>query len=343
MIIEIIEGCGNSEIKEYLNSNDKTIFFSDPNYINLVSNHLKCKPYWIVAKKDNSIQSVLPFMIKDGKCGKVFNSLPYFGSNGGVIQNMNNTKLKAKMISTYYDYFNYRKGISATIITSPFEKDIETYESQIKYDFKDYRIGQITYLDRLNDYDDLINSYQNPRPRNIRKAIKEGVTIEQSQSDEAIEILFNIHYENINSISGRTKKKSFFTKIPKYINRDQWTIYQAKKEDKVIANLLVFYCNKTVEYFTPGTIADYRSIQPLALIIYKAMQDAVSKKMLYWNWGGSSPTQLGIYDYKRKWGTIDHNYYYYTAINGINLINKKKDFILKEYEGFYCLPFNALR
>ena len=100
-------------------------------------------------------------MIKDGKCGEIFNSLPYFGSYGGVIQKKNNRDIKAKMISTYYDYFNYRKGVSATLITSPFETDIELYESVIKYDFKDHRIGQITYLDRVNSSDDLIRLFQN--------------------------------------------------------------------------------------------------------------------------------------------------------------------------------------
>ena len=52
-----------------------------------------------------------------------------------------------------------------------------------------------------------------------------------------------------------------------------YNLYVAKLNIKKIASLLLLYFNKTVEYFTPTVLEDYLNLQPMALILNKAIDE----------------------------------------------------------------------
>ena len=108
--------------------------------------------------------------------------------------------------------------------------------------------------------------------------------------------------------------------------------------------MLIFYFNGTVEYFTPVIRPEFRHTQALALVIYEAMKDAVQEKACkLWNWGGTWLSQGGVYDFKKRWGTEDYPYYYYTKVFNQELLKVNSKDLLDEYAGFYVLPFNELK
>ena len=78
-----------------------------------------------------------------------------------------------------------------------------------------------------------------------------------------------------------------------------YDIYVAYMQGVKIAAMLVFYFNGTVEYYTPAIVSEYRNYQPLSLMIYIAMQDAMKKGMEKWNWGGTGLTQTSLYTLNR--------------------------------------------
>ena len=108
-----------------------------------------------------------------------------------------------------------------------------------------------------------------------------------------------------------------------------------------MGELLVLYYNKTVEYFTPAIVEENRTDQPLPMIIYQAMCDAVKKGFKYWNWGGTWLTQDGVYAFKKKWGSVDLPYYYYTYIFNKDILQLNKDEVLKNYENYFVYPFDG--
>ena len=93
-----------------------------------------------------------------------------------------------------------------------------------------------------------------------------------------------------------------------------YNIYVAKLDNKKIASLLLLYFNKTVEYFTPTVLEDYLNLQPMALILNKAFDDAKMKGYKYWNWGGTWLSQKGVFRFKKKWGAEGSNYNYFTKV-----------------------------
>jgi len=340
--IERLHSAGDNTHYDYVLRNPKSLLYGTPRFMTLIAKHLKARPGWLVAKRNGEIVGMLPFMEKDGELGPVFNSLAYYGSNGGVIQDRQDDKAKSELISAFYSMAAEANCVSATIITNPLEKDWEFYHKHTGYDLLDERIGQITHFPENISPEDLMTLVQDPRPRNIRHAMREGVIVESSQDNEAIDFLYTTHVANMDAISGLSKKRGFFDLIPKIMTKNEWKIYVAKHQNQSVAALLVFYFNRTVEYFTPVVLEAYRNIQALPLVIYRAMQDMVAAGCKNWNWGGTWLSQTGVYNFKKRWGTTDYPYYYYTRIYNNTVKRQTKETLLEMYPGFYVIPFEKL-
>ena len=338
---KVVNGIGDNNFRQYILQNKNTLFYSEPRFIQLISDHLNCDARWLSIYKKGSLVGLLPFLLKYGPLGTVLNSLAYFGSNGGVIQAKKDDEAKILLIEAFYEYARSIKAASATIITNPLENDFLLYDEHSSISFRDERIGQITHFPIIKDKSEIIKYFKDPRPRNIRRAMKEGVIVESGQ-EKYLDFLFETHNENMNEIGGLPKKREFFQKIPKLLNSKDWKIYSAFLDGKPIASLLLFYFNKTIEYFTPVILKDYRNTQALTLIIYQAMQDGMNSGFKNWNWGGTWLSQGGVYDFKKRWGTSEYRYYYYTKVLNNKIRYESKSLLEEDYSGFYVIPYKYL-
>lgn len=332
-------GSGGEQFRKFILQNPNTLIYSEPRFIELISEHLDARSEWLVLRRDGEIKALLPYLVKEGPLGPAFNSLAYFGSNGGVIQIENDMKDKIALVDTYFKIAADAKALSATIISNPLERDAKFYDFYSKHNFHDERVSQITHLPE--NIDQLLVKFDDPRPRNIRRAIKEGVTVTKDK-EAGLEFLFNTHVDNMKAIGGLAKKKEFFDAIPGKMQTGDWAVFTAKLNGSPIAALLLFYFNRTVEYFTPVIVESHRNTQALALVIYEAMCDAILRSFANWNWGGTWLSQGGVYDFKKRWGTTDYRYFYYTHVFNIDIKKYTPAFLQKQYPGFYLIPFNQL-
>ena len=337
--IAIIYDNGGQEFRDYILRNPHTLMYSEPRFMNLVANHLDARCGWLVARQRGQIAGLLPFLVKEGPLGPAFNSLAYYGSNGGVIQAESHNDTKIALVSSYCKIADDCRAVSATLISNPLEGDSEFYESYFRYDYRDERIGQITHLPSSGE--DLIARLEDPRPRNIRRAIKEGVTVARGSTKD-LDFLYTTHLDNMIAIGGLPKKREFFDSIPTKMNGDEWSVFTASLDGKPVASLLLFYFNRTVEYFTPVVTESYRNTQALSLVIYEAMRDAINRGFSNWNWGGTWVNQGGVYDFKKRWATSEYRYFYYTRLMNEQLMSCNAEYIMKHYPGFFIIPFSKL-
>ncbi len=343
--IDHLDTTDSNILYEYLSRCATSLVYGTPRFLTLIASHLNANIHWLVATERGPIVGLLPYLVKDGPFGPVYNSLPYYGSNGGVIQDDNNLDAKRALISYFYENAAQKLACSATLINNPLLQDHLVYESCSSYTHRDIRIGQITHLplNSAQPQEDLIKMFDDPRPRNIRKAIKENVVVTKTQDLDSLKFLFETHQNNISAIGGKPKRRSFFQMIPEVMTKSDWDVYIAHKEGRRIAALLVFYFSKTVEYFTPATLEEYRPTQALSLICFQAMIDAMKLGYSNWNWGGTWLSQGGVYDYKKRWGTTDYKYHYFTQLRTESITKLRKEEILECYPDFYVLPFSALK
>lgn len=324
---------------KFLLSHNNSLIYYSLRYRDLIKKITKADPLYLIVLDESKIRAVFPLMIKNGPDGKVINSLPYYGSNGGILSDSEEAK---ELLLSYYNNLILRSEfISSTVILNPFESSIKS--NKFKHNEVDYRIGQFTFL-RSNyiDIEDLISDFHSKTRNMVRKAIKSNITIDID--NKQWDFLKKTHFENMKIINGKSKSKEFF-EYSKNIFRESedYNIFVARKDNEVISALLVLYYNETVEYFTPVIKHEYRSLQPLSLIISTAMIHASNTGYKKWNWGGTWESQEGVYRFKSRWNSKDYKYHYLINVNKTEIYNYSIEKLSKDYEGFYVFPFSKLK
>jgi hypothetical protein len=352
MKIELLTEDREEEYTQLVLRDERTLFNSSLTFRQLLEQVTHAEDYYLIALEDNKVIGVLPsFLRLNDKLGAVLNSLPWYGSNPGVTVDPSypdRQQVKVSLLSAFCELAQEKKAVTSTIITRPFEPDPDLYREYTKYDFLDSRIGMITTLPEFSDtIDSDLMAIIHSKTRNlIRKAQKSGIKFSHDDSSESLHFLADVHRQNMEAVGAPAKGWELFDAISRIFTYDKdYRIYIAELDGVKIGALLLTYFSKTVEYLVPAVLVDYRSCQPLNLLIFNAMQDAAEKGFRYWNWGGTTlPSQAGVYHFKKRWGSDECTYYYYTRsyTDISHLLSQSMETLLNEYPYFYVLPFSVL-
>ena len=326
------------EYENFILNHQNSMMYHSIKYINLLKELIRAKTLCIVSRNDGKIDGVLPIMYKDGKFGRVMNSLPYYGSNGSVLTSCEQT---TNLILNFYDQISNDPAVaSSTIITNPF--DIKSILNKTDFTHKDYRIGQFTDIEFSHNHREKLLKKFHYKTRNvIRKALKHNVNVVVDNSK--LNLLYRLHKDNMESIGGMAKEIEIINQITNtYQENKNYKVYVAVYENQIVAGLLVFYFKETVEYYMPVINSKFRNLQALSLLIFEAMTDASIAGFKNWNWGGTWESQKGVYSFKKKWGTLDKNYYYLTKVNNNDIYKLDEYTLLEEYPNFFVIPFKNL-
>lgn len=353
MKIELLAQDREEEYTQLILRDERALFNSSLAFRQLLEQVTGAEDYYLIALEDNRIIGTLPtFLRLNDKLGNVLNSLPWYGSNPGVTVDpsySDQQQVKVSLLSAFRELAQEKKAVTSTIITRPFEPDLDLYREHTKYDFLDSRIGMITTLPEFSDtIDSDLMAIIHSKTRNlIRKAQKSGIKLWHDDSGESLHFLADVHRQNMEAVGAPSKGLELFDAISRISTYDKdYRIYIAELDGVKIGALLLTYFSRTVGYFTPAIVVDYRSYQPLNLLIFNAMKDAAEKGFRYWNWGGTTlPSQEGVYHFKKRWGSDECTYYYYTCCytDISHLLSQSKETLLKEYPYFYVLPFSQLK
>jgi hypothetical protein len=313
------------------------IYHSLP-YRYLLVEHLNCHQEYLVAGNGGGVRGVLPLLWTGDGGGRVYNSLPFYGSHGSVLAR--DPEAGDALIAAYNERATAGGTLAATMVTNPFA---ERQPPAPVHNLTDERISQVTDLpEPPGEEEALLDLVESSARRNVRKALRAGIT---TRTDAGrLPIVAEIHRENIEALGGLAKDPSFFEAVPRHFEAGRdFEVHVALRDDAVVAGLLVFFFNDTVEYFTPAVHHDHRSDQPLAPLLVEAMAAAARRGCRRWNWGGTWTSQDGVFRFKRKWGAREGHYRYYVQLNDESLLDASPDELRERFRHFYVVPFSALR
>lgn len=281
-----------------------------------------------LAIADGRVTGVLPLLALTGPYGVVLNSLPFFGSNGGILS----TSVAAESaLLAEYDRVAAEVAV-ATWISHPFMDTVIP-----RHTLTDERIAQWTTLAGA----ELPAGIESSARRNIHKARAEGVTVREDLT--ALPFLETTHRENMAAIGGRAKPPAFFASLQEMTAGRDWRLHVAERAGQPLAALLTFEAAKTVEYVMPVVIESARTLQPTAAILAAAMADAAARGFTRWNWGGTWLTQEGVYRFKKKWGADERRYQYYITLNDPALRARTAADLAAAYPWYFTLPYASLQ
>lgn len=349
--IKIQELKNNTEeqYSEFLKNIPTSLVYHSINYRNFLRDILEAsEDRYLLAFENDILMAALPIFIKRASLGSVVNSLPFYGSNGSIIAKAETShQTKKTLINKFNEICQEEDAITSTIVTNPLESSQALFSDYSASLFDD-RIGQFTSLPNTEHYlieEKLMSSFHVKTRNMIRKGLKSDFEFRHDGSEETMLRLHTLHGLNMKSIGGKAKPWLVFQSIKNNFVYDQdYRIYTAYKDNTIVSLLLVFFFNKTAEYFTPVIQEEYRTEQPLSALIFIAMKDAVLKGCTWWNWGGTWLSQDGVYRFKSRWGTSNFPYKYLIKEYKDNhlLRNLSSDDLLAMYPYFYVLPFNTL-
>jgi len=350
---EILSSEREAEYEKFLLNDERVLFNSNLKFRKLMRRVTKAEDYYLIALEDNKIVGTLPvFLFTNGKYGNVLNSLPWYGSNPGISINpaaVNREEIKISLLNMFNKLAIEKKAVTSTIITRPFEVDIDLFKKYSEYNYLDSRVGLVTQLPEPSNHidSDVMKSFHSKTRNLVRKAQKSEMTFYHDDSEETFKFLVDTHRQNMEAVGAPPKDDILFNGVRELFDYDDdYRIYIAELNGNKIAALLLKYYAKTVDYFTPAIVTEYRSYQPLNLLIFNAMIDASKNGYKYWNWGGTTlPSQEGVYHFKKRMGADECEYFYYTRAYGDieHLLSLEGSTLLKEYPYFFVLPFSELK
>jgi len=321
----------------FVQKHPNALLYYSLKYKKLLEQLLGCEALYLLAMDGDAIKGVFPMMRIAGKWGWVYNSLPFYGSHGGILAE--GEEIVSLLTDAYHQMLEREPVATATIISNPFHP---APCAQVRHHHRDERIGQMTDLDFEENVEAALMRVIEPSARrNIQKALREGieVTIDNGQFD----FLRKVHEENIHAVGGRPKPDKFFSLVDHCFQAgSDYNLYVARRGEDPIGALLVFYYHGVVEYFVPATVEACRSFQPLALTVFRAMVDASRQGLKLWNWGGTWLAQEGVYRFKRKWAAVERRYVYYTFVKNREIYGRQPEELLAEYPHFFVIPFSVI-
>jgi hypothetical protein len=344
-VLEMNEG-DDAAYEAFLARHPAALLYASSGYRNLLRDVLNATPrYLYTMNPRGEVDGVLPaFVSPAGDHAPVLNSLPFYGSNGGIVGDCHRESSN-RLVERFYDLARETACASATIISSPFDtlEMANWYRSNLEYDAVDERLCQVTSLEFDDNHaDNLMASFHQKTRNMIRKSDKVGVQV--SVENNMLDFVHDVHVDNMKLIGGIAKPRPFFSLIPNYfVPNKGFRIYVARISGAPAAAVLLFYYNKTVEYFTPVIREEYRRTQALSGAIFQGMCDASRAGFRHWNWGGTWASQDGVYLFKSRWGARDLGYRYFTRIYDASLVHLDRQEVLARYPNFYVLPFSMLQ
>lgn len=323
----------DADVAAFVAGHPEGLVYYTPVFRDYLAKMLGARSLGRLALENGRVVGVMPLLALDGPHGTVINSLPFFGSNGGVLAE---TAAAEQVLRKEYEKLASAGGVALSVwISHPFMEVLSP-----SHEYQDERIAQWTDL-TVECVGGLPGGIDSSARRNVGKAESSGVLVREAP--DALGFLEEVHRENMAAIGGRAKPHDFFLCLPETMTygRD-WRLYVAERNGEMLAALLTFEAGRTVEYVMPAVRESARGLQPTAAILARAMGDARSRGFTRWNWGGTWLTQEGVYRFKKKWGAAERRYSYFITLNDQSLLALTAGQLADAYPWFYTLPYHLL-
>ncbi|MCB9218691.1 MAG: GNAT family N-acetyltransferase [Ignavibacteriales bacterium] len=259
----------------------------------------------LIFLEKNKIKAVLPGSIINGT---LFES-PIGASYGSIVIGDITFKETMEIVSTLIEYAK-KNGLKELMLTAA-PMIYETYPNH-NLDFAmlwqgfNFDLHYISSAIKLDKKLDIIERFRPTIRRNIRKSIKEGITVEINERyDEFYPILIeNKSRHNVKP----THSYDDLMKL-KELMPDRLKLFMVYLDDKPIGGSLMFYANKNVAIcFYNMLLYDYAQYKPIQRVMYEVVKDATENGYNYVDIGVSQDTSaenpmtpsMNLIDFKEK-------------------------------------------
>jgi hypothetical protein len=241
-------------------------------YVKAFQIHGDGTPY-LFYYEDSDIRAIYVFIKRSTDISGVFDSITPYGYGGFLVEpNSGYVVTSAQMQCLWNAYIakmNELNIVDNFVRYHPVLKNAESM--RMCSDVID--LGKTIAMDLSSE--DIIWTNIHSKNRNmIRKAEKNGIVIKHGQGMELFDEFIKIYNATMDKDKADDYyyfKRTFYESIHNDL-RDNYEMFWAEYEGKIIAMSIMLFANNQMHYHLSGSLAEYRNLAPTNLLLYKAAQ-----------------------------------------------------------------------
>jgi len=278
--------------------------------------------------------------------GTLMNSLPWEVRPGGCV-GVTDPAVRAQLLARFLDEFRQSDCLGATLILTPDDQaHVEQYRRDLSPRTEELRITQITQLPEEGpNLAKRLEAFLPSKTRNmVRKAHKYGFSELLTDEDWAWDFLYDEHAINIERLGGVIKPRQHYQNMRTHVPPDRRRLSIAMLDGTPVSAMMVLKFNRTIEYTIPVTRQDYRPMQPMSFLIWRAMLDLIAQGFRFWDWGQSQLTQTSLRQFKASWNGMDRRSSILILAKDefVDALRADRGAIARTFPNYYLYPFREL-
>jgi hypothetical protein len=321
MHIQILNPLEIPEWDDLLLTNESYSFFHTAAWAKVLCESYGYKPLYFTVIDNSKLSALIPVMeVNSLLTGRRGVSLPFTDSCPPIVSNQAHYKKIVQCIANYgkkagWKYVECRGAQNLLYDATPFS----------------HYYGHILELSE-NEKQTSAN-FRDSTKRNIKKAIKEGVEVRIDNSSDSMSEFYRLNCMTRKRHGLPPQPLYFFKNLFDHIiseNKGIIVIASCHKR-KVACAVFVHVGEKSYfKYGASDTV--YHAYRPNNLVLWKAIEFYAGNCFRSFDFGRTKPTNEGLLQYKRGWGTSEEviKYYKYCLLkneyiqesSGVNLLSK---------------------
>jgi len=311
---------------ELLATHPDRSFFHTGSWARVLSESYRYRPHYLVAG-NGTLDGIVPFMeIRSFLTGRRGVSLPFTDYSASIIGGEPDVKDALHMIIQHgkesgWRYIEVRNPVS-------FPDSIPVFSSYF---------GHV--LDLTGTEESVKANLRDSTKRNIKKAVKEGVTVEGFTTLESIQEFYRLNCLTRKEHGLPPQPVLFFQKIYEHvISRGFGFVALASYKGKNIAGAVCFHYGGKAVYKYGASNREYHQLRANNLAMWEAIRLCIRQGCRSFCFGRTEPENQGLRQFKSGWGAREHTIRYYRYDLGTDTFVRGKPY----GHAFYNRIFNTI-
>lgn len=153
------------------------------------------------------------------------------------------------------------------------------------------------FLELENDFDKQFNRFSSKLRSQIRKAKKNGLSVNISK----LEDFYPIYLDNMHRLGSPHLPKEFFNEIIRKYKNGGVEVFVVKKNSKVIATSMVVSFNNFLEVVWAASYKEFNHLAPNMLLYWEMIKYSIENNMKIFSFGRATKDSSSL-RFKKQWG-----------------------------------------
>ncbi len=282
----------------------------DPEVIHFLLGHSSCffnRKEWFLVLQEGFKVPMVCYCLEEG--GKIHLVLPGMVFNFGIVRMfysnipyggfVGNFELIPASLALFENSLK-KDGVGLLRISRNFNNpfpDLNGYKKQVAF-------THLLNVEGMTE-EQLWNGYKKRVRRDVRKAEKSGICLEEVSSFNEIDEMYRLYYQTMRRNIAYTTwtKKSLYSIYENLVRTEKAKMVLAKKDGKIIAGTILLFSEDTVYYFFSASSEEYFQYCPNDLLVHHSICLTIRGGKRYFDLMTSREDDMALMSFKEKWGS----------------------------------------